>query len=158
MKLYENWLLRGFVLTIGSIVALLSAFWLPHMAKVTAVNNPEFAYLRYPVLFMMIVTTIPFYIAVFKTNQLLNLIQNKNAFTENSAKALKVISYCGAVIALSYVCLAAGLFWVKAMHPGVFIAFIILIITSMTISFFANLLKLLLEEALSYKNEIDLTV
>lgn len=158
MKLYEKWLLKGFVLIIGSVVALLSIFWLPHMAEITAVANPEFAYLRYPVLIMMIMSTIPFFIALFKTNQLLNLIQNKEAFTEKSVKALKVISYCGAGIAVSYVCLATGLFLVKATHPGIFIAFIILIVTSTTISFFANLLKLLLEEALSYKYEVDLTV
>ena len=158
MKLYEKWILKGFVMFIGTVIALLSAFWLPEVAELTAVNNPEFAYLRYPVLVMMIVTTIPFYIALIKTNRLLNLIQKKEAFTEASVKALKVISYCGAAIASSYFCLAVGLVMVKAVQPGFFIAIIMLIVTSTTISFFANLLKILLEEALSYKHEVDLTV
>lgn len=158
MKKYEKWLLKGFVCMIGGIVALLSIFWLPKMAEITAVNNPEFAYLRYPVLTSMIVTTLPFYVALMKANKLLNLIQNKEAFTDASVKALKVISYCGIAIAASYGCLTVGLLLVGALHPGIFIAIAMLVVTSMTISFFANLLKILLEEALSYKNEVDLTV
>ena len=158
MKTHEKWLLKGFVCIIGIIVALLSVLWLPKLAETTAQNNPELAYLRYPVLITMIVTTIPFFLALFKANQLLNLIQNKEAFTEASVKALKVISYCGMAIAISYTGMTAGLILVGAMHPGIFIAFVMLVVTSLTISFFANLLKILLEEALSYKNEVDLTV
>lgn len=158
MKHYEKWLLKSFVCMIGGIIALLSVFWLPKMAEITAVNNPEYAYLRYPVLAIMIVTTLPFYVALIKANGLLNLIQKKEAFTEASVKALKVISICGIAIAGSYGCLTAGLLLAGALHPGIFIAFAILVVTSMTISFFANLLKILLEEALSYKNEVDLTV
>jgi hypothetical protein len=128
------------------------------MAETTAVNNPENAYLRYPVLIAMIVTTIPFYIALFKSNQLLNLIASKEAFTMTSVNALKVIATCGAAIGGSYTLLGIVLFMLGALHPGILIAFAVLILTSITISFFANLLKVLLEEALQYINDVDLTI
>jgi len=158
MQNYQKWILKTFIILMGGLIASLCIFWLPGLAKTSAINNPEFAYLRYPVLVVMIVTTIPFYFALFKANLLLNLIAVKSAFSVESVLSLKVIGYCGAAIAGSYTVLGVILFTLGALHPGIFIAFAILILTSTTISFFANLLKVLLEEALQYKNDVDLTI
>ncbi len=155
---YQNFILKSFIFFIGGLIAVLSVFFLPSLARDTALNNPEYAYLRFPVLISMIVTTAPFYFALYKANQLLNLITHKAAFTDHSVRALKAISICGSIIAGAYLVLGTGLSILKAMHPGIMIAFVILILTSLTISFFANLLKILLQEALDYKNDVDLTI
>ena len=158
MRSYQNLILKSFIIIMGGLIAALSLFWLPNLAETTAVNNPEYAYLRYPVLIAMIVTTIPFFIALIKSNQLLNLIARKEAFSTTSVNALKVIALCGATIGGAYTLLGIVLFMLGALHPGILIAFSVLILTSITISFFANLLKVLLEEALQYKNDVDLTI
>lgn len=158
MRHYQNFILKGFIVFMGGLIAVLSVFFLPSLAKDTALNNPEYAYLRYPVLISMIVTTVPFYFALYKANQLLNLITLNSAFTDRSVRALKSISTCGTLIALAYLFLGAGLWFLNAMHPGIMIAFVILVLTSFTISFFANLLMILLKEALDYKNDVDLTI
>jgi len=142
----------------GSLIAALCIFLLPNLAKDTAISNPDFAYLRFPVLTYVILSTVPFYFALFKANQLLNLINRKAAFTTESVQALKWISICGSAIALAYLVLSIILFLLNALHPGIMIAFAVLILTAFTISFFANLLKILLVEALDFKNDVDLTI
>jgi glucan phosphoethanolaminetransferase (alkaline phosphatase superfamily) len=158
MRSYQNIILKSFIVLMGGLIAGLCIFWLPRLAMDTALNNPDYAYLRFPVLIYMIASTAPFYFALFKANQLLNLIHRKAAFTNESVRALKEISICGALIALAYLVLSVILSLLGAMHPGILIAFAVLILTSITISFFANLLKILLEEALDYKNDVDLTI
>lgn len=158
MRTYQNMILKSFILLMGGLIAGLSIFWLPDLALNTALNNPELAYLKAPVLIYMIVTTLPYYYALFKANHLLDLIHRKAAFTSDSVRALKAISICGAIIAVAYLLLSVVLSILGAMHPGILIAFAVLILTSITISFFANLLKILLEEALDYKNDVDLTI
>jgi len=158
MKKYQEWLLRSFIVCFGLTVALLCIFWLPSVASYSAKTFPNLAYLRYPVYIWMVITTVPFYIALHNANNLLTLIQTKAAFTESSTKHLGNISYCGLAVAVSYIVLGGVLFIAKACHPGIILAFSFLILTSMTISFFAKLLKTLLEEALRFKNENDLTI
>lgn len=158
MRPYQNLILKSFIVLMGGLIGGLCVFWLPNLASDTALNNPDYAYLRFPVLIYMIASTAPFYFALYKANQLLNLIDRKEAFTIESVHALKGISICGAIIAFDYLVLSVILSVLDAMHPGILIAFAVLILTSLTISFFANLLKILLEEALAYKNDVDLTI
>jgi len=158
MRTYQMIVLKSFIFLIGGFIAAICLFWLPNLSRTTAINNPDYAYLRMPVLIYMIATTAPFYFALYKANQLLNLIRRRAAFTSDSVHALKAISICGAMIAFDYFALIIGLSLFKAIHPGILIAFTALILTAITISFFANLLKLLLDEALAYKNDVDLTI
>jgi len=158
MRPYQNLILKSFIFLMGGLIGGLCLFWLPNLARDTALNNPDYAYLRFPVLIYMIASTAPFYYALYKAGQLLNLINHKEAFTIESVLALKGISICGAIIAFDYLVLSVILSVLGAMHPGILIAFAVLILTSITISFFANLLKILLEEALAYKNDVDLTI
>lgn len=158
MKRFQQLLLKSFILLMGSIIAGLCIFWLPEQARVTSETFPEFAYLRYPVLIWMLVTTLPFYYALFQAFDLLKLIEHQLAFSTKAVFRLRRISLCGLSISASYFLLGVVLSVLKANHPGILIAFFALIFTSSTIAFFANLLKLLLEEALEYKAEVDLTV
>ena len=158
MKRVQQILLRSFIILIGSIITGLCILWLPSQAKITAENFPEFAYLRYPVLVWMITTTLPFYFALIQAFDLLRLIDHQEAFSQKSVMRLKNISYCGLTIAASYFVLGIILAFLNANHPGIVLAFGALIFMSSIIAFFANLLKLLLEEALEYKAEVDLTV
>lgn len=158
MKRFQQWLLKSFIIFIGSIIAGLCIFWLPTQARISAETFPEFAYLRYPVLIWMLATTLPFYYALVKAFDLLKLIDQQSAFSDIAVSDLRQISYCGLIIAVSYFVLGVILIIVKAYHPSIILAFLALIFMSSTIAFFANLLKLLLQEALEYKAEVDLTV
>ncbi|GAB6106763.1 DUF2975 domain-containing protein [Fusibacter bizertensis] len=158
MKHFQQLLLKSFIIFIVSIIAGLCIFWLPVQARISAETFPEFAYLRFPVLIWMLATTLPFYYALFQAFDLLKLIDHQSAFSDKAVHDLRRISYCGLIIAASYFVLGVLLTLVKANHPGIVLAFLALIFMSSTIAFFANLLKLLLQEALEYKAEVDLTV
>lgn len=158
MKKYQEWLLRSFIICFGTGIAMTCLFWLPDIAERSAQVYPHVAFLKSPVYWWMIITTIPFYLALYQTNALLNLIRQKEAFTSRSTKLLGSIARCGFIIAVSYALLGAILVIFQVFHVGVALAMGFLILTSLTISFFAKLLKTLLEEALRIKNENDLTI
>lgn len=66
MKGGTTTLLKVFVLIIGIAVIVLCAFWLLGLASYSAEMFPEYAYLRFPVLVGVYVTSIPFFIAKWK--------------------------------------------------------------------------------------------
>lgn len=68
-------MLKVSIYMIGLITLSLFIWWLPWVAKEAAAMNPEFAYLRYPVLFGLYANGIPFYLALFQVLKLLKCIE-----------------------------------------------------------------------------------
>ncbi len=66
MKEGTTTLLKVAVLIIGLAVVALCVFWLPGLATYSAEMNPEYAYLRVPVLVGVYLTLIPFILALPK--------------------------------------------------------------------------------------------
>ncbi|OJV62783.1 MAG: hypothetical protein BGO41_00160 [Clostridiales bacterium 38-18] len=158
MRKIPFWMLKSFLYIMGGVVMVLSLFWLPDIAKDSAVKFPEYSYLEKPVLFWTLATSIPYYFALFQAYFLLDLIFMGRAFSTASVSRLDKIGICGVIIALSYIGLGITLLLNGALHPGIMIAFLAISITSIAIAFFAKLLSTLLFEAIQYKAENDLTV
>jgi predicted MFS family arabinose efflux permease len=150
--------LKMSIALVGVIVLLLCIFWLPKMAKISAEMFPEVSYLKYPVLFGIYFTCIPFYIGIFHTFKLLKLIDKKNAFTKEACKSLRVIVFSAIGVIVFY---TAGIIYLNkeaALPPGLGLVGIAIIFASFVIAVFASVLKELLMKVIEIKNENDLTI
>ncbi len=146
------------VLLVGTIVFFLCVFFLPWLANDTANMYPEFAFLQYPVLLGLYVTTIPFFIALYQALKILKLIDHEAAFSESSVNILNFIKYCAITISILYVIGSILLMLQNALHPGIAIVGFIIIFASVVIAVFVGVLQKLLRNALDIKSENDLTV
>lgn len=111
--------LKAAVYLMGLITFSLCLFALPSLASYTVKMNPEFAYLKYPVLFGLYMTALPFFYALYQALNLLTYIERKNAFSEMAVEALSRIKYCAVIIVIGYV---IGIFVLgieNALHPGI---------------------------------------
>ncbi|WP_019413819.1 DUF2975 domain-containing protein [Paenisporosarcina sp. TG20] len=143
---------------IGFVALIICIFWFPSLAANAAEMNPEFAYLRYPVLFGLYVTTIPAYLAMYESLELLRYIESNNAFSEFAVSSLKQIKYCAFAIIILYIIGMLFLAVQNALHPGIAIIGITIIFAAVSISVFAAVLQELLKSAWHIKSENDLTV
>lgn len=150
--------LKTAVVIIAIIMLGLCVFWLPHMANVLATDNPEFAYLKLPVLFGLYATVIPFYVALYESFKLLNYIEAGNAFSIITVVSLKRIKECAGLIILLYIVGMLILTFLKALHPGIALFGLGIVFASLVIAVFAALLQELLRNAIELKTENDLTV
>lgn len=151
-------LLKACVIIISITVLALSILWLPYMAKTTVELFPEVAYLKYPILFGIYMTCIPFYIGIFHTLKLLRFIDKEHTFTEDACKSLRVITFSAVGVVILYI---IGIFYLEvenALPPGIALLGIIIIFASFIIGVFAAVLKVLLTKVIEIKNENDLTI
>lgn len=151
-------ILKAAVIFMGLVVIALSVFVLPTLAKETAVQFPEFAYLRYPVLIVLYISAIPFFLALYHAFKLLNLIKNDNAFSYIAVTSLRYIQYSAAAIGGIYVLGSIYLLFENALHPGIVIIGFTITFASVVIAVFTTVLQKLLNNAIEIKSENDLTV
>jgi hypothetical protein len=113
-----------------------------------------------PILIGLYVPAIPFFVALWQSFKLLNLIDGNKAFSEASVKAFKAIKYCG--VSISALFLAGMPFIFSAADkddaPGVVLIGLIIIGASFVIAVFAAVLQKLIQSAIEIKSENDLTV
>jgi hypothetical protein len=150
--------LKGTLVLMALIVLAFCTYWLPLLAKDAAERFPEFAHLRYPVLYGMCAAAIPFLFALYQAYLLLNLIEKQNVFTELAVKRLKEIKNCGTSLGLFYLTGLLFLGFQDALQAGIMLLGIAITFGSFVISVFAALLQLLLKSAMVSKLENELTV
>jgi hypothetical protein len=150
--------LKTIIFVVGFIVLSLCVFLLPILARDAAVMNPEYAYLKLPVLLSLYVTAIPFFIALYQTLRLLNYIECKNAFSKVAVNSLGYIKNCAFSIITLYVIGMLSLVILNALHPGIAIIGIVIIFSTLVISFFAKVLQEILSHVITLQSENDLTV
>lgn len=145
--------LRGAVLTIGSIILGICIFGLP-----SVIADPTVEAYRV-IAAGLYVPAIPFFAALYQAMLLLHYIDTNKAFSELSVKALSYIKYCAIIISLMF---AAGMPYVRTIpesyDPPVGLLFGLIIAASVVIATFAALLQQLLQNAIDIKAENDLTV
>nr|WP_295974357.1 DUF2975 domain-containing protein [uncultured Bacillus sp.] len=159
-KLGSTLFLKIAVILMGLPVLALCIFFVPEMANYAAELYPEIAYMRYLVFIELYGTAIPFYLALYQAFKLLSYIDNNEAFSELSVKALKNIKKCAITISGLYV-VGMPLCYLLANAddaPGIIVIGMIIIFASMVIAVFAAVLQRLLQEAINLKSENDLTV
>lgn len=163
MKLGSTTFLRIAVILIGVPIFALCIFGLPRIAF-TAIEHAglgsTLAYVIVGILFLMYVSAIPFYVALYQALKLLRYIDKNEAFSETSVKAIKNIRSCAILISFFYL-LALPLIYVVAKWddaPGLIVIGLVITGASMVIAVFSAVLKKLLQEAIDIKSENDLTV
>ena|SRR3989338_4589590 len=113
-----------------------------------------------PILIIMYVTAIPFFLALYQALKLLGNIDRNIAFSELSVKALRNIKYCAITISALY---AAGMPFLVSVAdkddaPGAVGFGLIFILASIVVATFAAVLQRLVRNGLDMKSENDLTV
>ncbi|MCD8509025.1 MAG: DUF2975 domain-containing protein [Bacillus sp. (in: Bacteria)] len=151
-------ILKAAVIFMGLVVLILSVFLLPTIAKETAVQFPEFAHLRYPVLIGLYVSAFPFFLALYHAFKLLDLIKGDNAFSYLAVTSLRYIQYSAAAIGGIYIIGSIFFLFEKALHPGIIIIGFTITFASVVIAVFTTVLQKLLNNAIEIKSENDLTV
>lgn len=150
--------LKSVVVVIGLIVLALCVFVLPRVANYFAEIGPEFAYLKYPVLIGIYITTIPFYFALGQAIKLLNLIP-ENPFIDASTIALNRIKISAVTIGILYI---FGVLFLNtqggALTPGVGLLGILIAAASFVIAVFASVSQELVGRIIDIKAENDLVI
>lgn len=150
--------LKMTIFMIGLTILVLSVFLLPNLAGDAAEMNPEFSYLRLPVLLGLYITAIPFFLALYQALKLLNYIESENAFSHLAVISLGNIKTCAFTIITLYIIGLIFLISQNALHPGIALIGFVIIFATIVISLFTAVLQELLKNAIEIKSENDLTI
>lgn len=154
----ETFFLKVAVFLIGLPVLVLGVVGVPWLANHPV--NPDYAYMLYPMVIILYISVIPFFMALYQALRLLSYIDHNEAFSEVSVKALNKIKYCAITISALYMAMIPFTFFVadKDDAPGLILFGTVPIFASMVIAIFAAVLQKLLNNAIDIKSENDLTV
>ncbi len=121
---------------------------------------PQFAFMRIPYLTILYVASLLYFFALYQGFRLLNYIDQNNAFSDLSVKALSNIKISALCITGLLVTFMPVAYTVGDMDdaPGIIILAAAIVFIPLVISVFAALLEKLLHEAIQIKSENDLTV
>lgn len=158
MKRGSTIFLKAAVFLIGTPVLALCIFGLPWLANNPA--NPDYTHILYPILIIMYVAVIPFFVALYQAFRLLSYIDKDKAFSDISVRALKKIKYCAITISILYVVMMPFVYLVaeKDDAPGLIIIGMVPVFASMVIAVFSAVLQRLLQEAIDIKSENDFII
>jgi hypothetical protein len=150
--------LKVTIFIIGMVIVSFCIFWLPDLARAAAEMNPEYAYLRLPVLIGSCLPLFPFLFALYQAFKLLLYIENDNTFSELAVISLRHIKNCAFTIIIIYVIGVIFLLSQNALHPGIAILGFAIIFAALVIALFTAVLQELLRSTLEIKLENELTV
>ena len=158
MKRGSTLFLRMAVILMG-IPVLAACIFVLYMLATNPVS-PDYAHILYPILIGMVVSSIPYFIALSQAFKLLNYIDKNQSFSGLSVKALKNIKFCAIAISGLYVIMMPFLVLFADLDdaPGLILMGMVPVFASMVIAVFAAVLQRLLQEAIHIKSENDLTV
>ncbi|WP_345245208.1 DUF2975 domain-containing protein [Nibrella saemangeumensis] len=151
--------LQAVIVLIG-LVALAMLLWFP-LTEGRAANLDLFSIYADPFILYGYAASIAFFVALYKSIQLLGYIGQNKVFSTNSVKTLRSIRYCA--IVLSILIVLAGLY-IKLFHskeddPAGFLAIcIVTTFASIVVATAATIFEKLLQNAIDMKSENDLTI
>jgi hypothetical protein len=158
MKKYPTLLLKISLLLVLAFIVFLSILFFIFLLENPVLSPYE--YIMYPIIIGLYASTIPFYIALYITFRLLLLIEHKKAFSITSINYLSKIKWCAIIFSIIYVVILPFVY-LAAQHddaPGLIIIGISTIFAGFVIALFSVILQTLLNDALIYKEENELTV
>jgi len=163
MKNRINIITKGAVYLTGVAVVTVCGVFLPELAREEAISNPH-AGPTYPFLIGAWVMTVPIFIALHQTLKLLKYIEENNAFSNKSVKALHTIRTCALAFGALVVIATVSMIVVSRAQdpsedtPPIFMFGFIFTSVSVIIATFVAVLKKLLQDAIDIKSENELTV
>lgn len=158
MKKGTTLFLKSAVIFMALPVLVLSIVGMVDLVRNPA--NPDYAYMLYPIVAGIYISSLPYYFALYQSFRLVSFIDNGKAFSELSVFALRKIKYCGIVISIIFMVILPFIYLVAESDdaPGLILVGMIPIFTALVIGVFAAVLERLLKEAIDIKSLNDLTV
>ncbi|HEY0979897.1 MAG TPA: DUF2975 domain-containing protein [Candidatus Paceibacterota bacterium] len=155
----STWFLRAALIVIIAIVLALCVFGVPSIAWDVS-EFIELPSLQYPIMLGAYLTVAVFFVAVAEAFRLLNYIDQNNAFSAQSIKALKYITYCAVAISAAFAAGMPVMFMIaqKDDAPGLIIMGMVIVCAPLVVAAFAAVLRKLLQNAIDIKAENDLVV
>lgn len=160
MKRLSTLFLRLAVFAAAAVVLALcgGTAW---MAFAEANPASEYYYLEYVLFAGVCAAAIPYFIALYQTYRILGYIDTGRIFSESATRALRIIMR--SAIAVFLVCTFGGLpfFFIAAEiddAPGLVLIGMGIAGAAFSIAVFASVLNRLLQEAIAFKSENDLTI
>ena len=153
----ETLFLKIAVVIIGLPIAAILAYLTYDL--ITVQKTKEFL-LFIPMVVVLYLAAIPYFIALYQTIKLLGYIDWNNAFSQLSVQALNIIKRCAVTINGLFIVDLPFLFHIADVDdaPGIVLFSLIIIFASIVIAVFAAVLQKLLTNALEIKSENDLTI
>ena len=159
MKRTSTVFLQAVIVLIG-IVALAILIRIP-LTEGRATNLDLFSIYSDPFILYGYAASIAFFVGLYKAFKLLGYMGQNKVFSSKSVKALKSIKYCA--IVLSILIVAAGLY-IRIFHskeddPAGFLAIcVVTTFVSIVVATAAAIFEKLLQNAIDFKSENDLTI
>jgi hypothetical protein len=153
---------RAVIYLAGFAALAVCLILLPELAREESVGKPT--NMTIPFLAISYALATPFFVALYQANKLLNLIDQKKAFSSESIRTLQAIKLCAILFAIAIVIVAVSVIvFSKIQDPREEVTFIVTfgVIFSFVpsvIAVFIAVLQRLMREAVLMKSENDLIV
>lgn len=156
----STYFLRFAAIAVGLLVVLLSGLVFHAMLYGWSQEYPPIAYARFPFMAAIAISLPLFLTALMQAWRLLGYLDRKQAFSIQSIVALRRIKYLAwTMSAALLLCLPFIFLWAELDDaPGLIIIGLIFSAAPMVVGVFADLLQNLIQNALDFKSENDLTV
>jgi hypothetical protein len=160
MKYPSTIFLKIVIFLIGLLVLAICLVWLPKVVEFYSGLEPKITHFMYIVSFMMYLSTVPFFFALYQGYKLLSYIDKNIAFSDLSIKALKNIKLCAITISVLFLAILPFLYPIADADdaPGLLVFGFIIAFASTVIATFAAVLEKLLQDAIEIKTDNDLTI
>jgi Protein of unknown function (DUF3036). len=156
-KELSRWL-RAIVIVCWIGCVVLAGLVMPWIARDAARMNPELAYLLWPGLIIFWVAVVPVIIALAEAWNIFVEIGKDNSFCTENAKRLRFISYLAVGDTALTIIAAAVLVVLDALHPGVLLMMLAVVIFGIAAAVSCAALSHLTAKAAALKAENDLTI
>ena len=160
MKPSSTLFLRIVIIILALPILAACIFVYPIITQRGAEIYTQFAFMHYPYLFILYLASILYFFALYQGMNLLKYIDQNNAFSDDSVRALKNIKISALIITLLLISFMPVAYTIADLDdvPGILLLSLAIMFTPLVMSVFAALLEKLLHEAIQIKSENDLTV
>jgi hypothetical protein len=160
MKKGSTLFLKGVLVFMALAVLAFCIFGLPPITAGIAAEFPPTAPLREGMLFGLLLTSLPFFFALYQAFKLLGYIDQGVAFSELSVRALRLIKYAALAMSGLYLLgMPVALLMAQSDDaPGLVPIAFLLACSPIVIAVFAAVLERLVESAIEIKKDTELTV
>lgn len=152
--------LRMVIIIMALAVLALCVFAFPHIGEGWTAEFPQERKSGYWVMASLYAAAIPFFLALYFGLKLLSYIDRNKAFSEDSVRVLQKIMYCAVAMSIALMAYMPAAYHFADIDdaPGVIVFAFALACVPLVVAVFAAVLKKLLQNAVDFKNENDLTV
>ena len=160
MNKFSTVFLRIVIVIVGLVVLSLCVFAFPQIGEGWTAEFPEEPKSGYWVMASLFAAAVPFFLALYFGLKLLSYIDLNKAFSEDSVRVLQKIMYCAVAMSIALMTYMPAAYHFAEIDdaPGVIIFAFAFACGPLVVAVFAAVLKKLLQNAIDFKNENDLTV